>query len=331
MSVVTARNLNVTLPGKPSPVKALAGVDLEISAGSLFVLLGPNGAGKTTFMRCITGLIQPTEGSISVFTIEKNRRENLSRLGILIENAGVYGRLNAFEYLSFFGSFFKIENLKSRIQTCAEEMGLTLDAKPVAKLSQGNKQKLHLVRSVLHKPDLLLWDEPTDHLDPLSQKQILKYLRRYLKESGATALVATHRLEQMESVASHFGFLSYGKLTKSGTREEILNENKSSRVRIGFELIGVGDTNQIGLTKKIRTTAEEISHVFDFKIENVLEGVPQANETGAGYFFLQIELKQTSTSLSQIVKALVDKGLPVSLVEPLQPSLSDVYSRWIPT
>ena len=328
MSVVTARNLHVTIPSKSIPVKALAGVDLNISAGSLFVLLGPNGAGKTTFMRCITGLIQPTEGSISVFTIEKNRRENLSRLGILIENSGVYGRLNAFEYLSFFGSFFKIENLKARIYTCADELGLTLDQKPVAKLSQGNKQKLHLVRSLIHHPKLLLWDEPTDHLDPISQKQILRYLKRYLQESGATALVATHRLEQMESVASHFGFLAHGKLLKQGTREEILNPNKITRVKVGFELKGMDEADQEVMTKKILKTVEEVSRLIDFKMEKDAEDL---NEMGSNYFFLRLELNPNFTSLTQIVKALVDKGLPVSLVETLQPTLSEVYSKWIPT
>lgn len=316
MSVVSARNLSVTLPSRPSPVRALSGVNTEIAKGQLFVLLGPNGAGKTTLMRCITGLILPTEGTISVFADAS--RTKLSRLGVLIENSGVYGKLNAFEYLTFFGGFFEIKNLSQRIKACAEAMGLALDQKPVAKLSQGNRQKLHLVRSVLHCPELLLWDEPTDHLDPVSQQQILGYLKRYLAESGATALVATHRLEQMESVATHFGFLANGKLVQTGSRESILQTTGATRIRLGFEL---------GDPENIIQTLTGLAKIHSFQIENLEASL--VTPISQNKFSIIIQVNTKSMALPSLLRILASQNLPLGTFEPILPTLADAYTRWI--
>ncbi|MEO6096026.1 MAG: ABC transporter ATP-binding protein, partial [Fibrobacteria bacterium] len=164
-SVIAAKGLRVAFRAKSGSVEALRGLDLAIPRGSLFVLLGPNGAGKTTLMRCITGLVRPTGGSISVFGSGGSQslgsrgsdssgagsdapRARLGRMGVLIENPGAYARLNTREYLSFFGSFYSIPDLEARIRGLCGELGLELGPKPVAKLSQGNRQKLQLARSL---------------------------------------------------------------------------------------------------------------------------------------------------------------------------------------
>ena len=316
-SVLVVRDLHVSFPAKQGQVVALAGVDLEISSGSLFVLLGPNGAGKTTLMRCITGLVPPTRGSVSVLgehLVAKSKygggtisdRSRLARLGVLIENPGLYGRLNAQEYLTFFGAFYQIKDLDVRIRTLCAELDLALDGKRIAKLSQGNRQKLQLVRSLLHSPDFLLWDEPTDHLDPVSQQQVLEYLQRYLRETGATALVATHRLEQMEGAASHFGFIAHGKLIRTGTSEEILvNEEGGERARFGFAR---------------PLFADELSGLDAELGVEIFPGPAEA---------LEIRAPDLRSRMPSLIKALVRRDLPLALVEPLRPGLADVYARWI--
>ncbi len=312
--VISARSLCVTFGSKGGSVDALRGFDLDIPKGALFVLLGPNGAGKTTLMRCITGLVEPTEGSISVFDGRngngKDRSARLARMGVLIENPGQYGRLNTLEYLSFFGSFYAIPDLKDRIRGLCAELGLDPDGKPVAKLSQGNRQKLQLARSLLHRPELLLWDEPTDHLDPVSQRQVLTYLRGYLGESGATALVATHRLEQLENVGSHFGFLAQGSLKGAGTRAEILDGDSGhemGRARVGF-------------ARAVRP--EELSWLiggFAARME-----FPPA-EAG----LVDISGPGLRDRMPEMIKALVDRNLPVASVEPYRTTLADVYQRLV--
>jgi ABC-type multidrug transport system ATPase subunit len=339
-SVLCARDLHVTFPSGQGPVEALGGVDLAIPKGSLFVLLGPNGAGKTTLMRCITGLVRPTRGAMSVFGIETGpvasgggpvassgvsprsteARARLSRMGVLIENPGLYGRLNAREYLTFFGSFYGLDGpgspkgrdgLEARIRGLCGELGLALDGKSVAKLSQGNRQKLHLARSLLHRPELLLWDEPTDHLDPLSQRQVLQYLRGYLDDTGATALVATHRLEQMEGAASHFGFLAHGKLLRAGTRGEILGDGD-----------GRGqETARLGFARPLR--ADELAGLgseLGFEMESPASPASlEADIRGAGL----------RARLPGIIKAMVLRDLPLASVEPRRPGLAEVYERWL--
>lgn len=318
ISVLDARNLQVTFPSRHAPVQALNGVDLQIRSGALFVLLGPNGAGKTTLMRCITGLVKATAGSLSVFG-SPSHRSNLERMGVLIENPGHYSRMDARAYLSFFGGFYSIEGLQARIDGLCGEFGLILDGKPVAKLSQGNRHKLQLVRSLLHRPDFLLWDEPTDHLDPVSQKQILQYLRRYLSETGATALVATHRLEQMESVASHFGFLVHGKLMRAGIREEILSDEDSAEAfKLGFarglsrdELNGLAETFKIEIEIKIE---------IQIKLESSTVVAPGT---------VVIKGQRLGQRMPLVIREIINRNLPLATVEPIKPTLSDIYERWV--
>jgi ABC-2 type transport system ATP-binding protein len=311
-NAVSAQGLGVTFPGKPSPVEALRGVDLDIPKGSLFVLLGPNGAGKTTLMRCITGLVHPARGALSVLgspppgAAAKGAdpaRGSLARIGVLIENPGAYGRLDVREYLSFFSSFYGAGGVGSaaeaRIRDLCTQFGLELGGKPVSKLSQGNRQKLQLIRSLLHSPDLLLWDEPTDHLDPESQREVLGYLRSYLDRTGATALVATHRLEQMEKPASHFGFIRQGRIVKAGTREEILSARAPGAVRFRFASPPPG-----GVT---------------FLEEGGIQAAPA--EDGA-----VVSGPGVAEKTPALVAALVARGAQVTAVEPQRAGLPEIYA-----
>ena len=331
-------------------MEALRGVDLAIPRGSIFVLLGPNGAGKTTLMRCITGLVRPTGGSISVFgalaagslaagsadaesglsgsasktsgTQESDgaSRQRLARMGVLIENPGAYGRLDVREYLAFFGSFYGIPDIDGRIRSLCGLLGLEMGPKPVAKLSQGNRQKLQLARSLLHRPELLLWDEPTDHLDPASQQDVLTYLRSYLEESGATALLATHRLEQVEAVASHFGFLSQGILAAAGSREEILDAVQAPiagqaimwRARLGF-------ARSIRPEELTWLSAPAGPQGFAARIEAV-DGENR---------MLDVSAPDLRGRMPELIKALVERGLPLASAEPRRTTLAETYQRFV--
>lgn len=302
---VEATGLRVTFPSRRGPVDALKGLDLRIPKGSLFVLLGPNGAGKTTLMRSITSLVRPTSGSIRVFGSEaahgRDRAARLKRIGVLIENPGAYGRLDAREYLSFFASFYGAQDMDRRIEELCDGFGLALDGKRVSKLSQGNRQKLQLVRSLLHSPDLLLWDEPTDHLDPEAQAHVLGYLGGYLRKQGATALLATHRLEQMEALGTHFGFLKQGRLALAGTRAEILGGGPSE-VRIGFAAAPSpaaveSAASELGLTARLDGDSAVVS--------------------GCGL----------DESIPALVKALALADLPIRAVEPVRATLSEIYGK----
>ncbi len=247
-------------------------------------------------------------------------RARLARMGVLIENPGQYGRLDAREYLSFFGSFYPITDLAARIREICGELGLELDRKPVSKLSQGNRQKLQLARSLLHRPDLLLWDEPTDHLDPASQMDVLTYLRSYIAETGATALVATHRLEQMESTATHFGFLARGTLLAAGTRSGIMDAPpQPGGAGNGVDVAGRA---RLGFSRPL--WPEEMAWLaaaFSAQVEPVPEDSGQVDISGP-------DLRRR---MPELIKAMVERNLPVASVEPRRTTLAEVYQRLVGT
>jgi ABC-2 type transport system ATP-binding protein len=333
-AAVSARNLKVTYRSKAGPVEALRGVDLDIPKGSLFALLGPNGAGKTTLMRCITGLVEPTSGTLAVLGAgERGSRARLARMGVLIENPGQYGRLDAREYLAFFGSFYAIPDLKDRIRDLCGEFGLDLDGKPVAKLSQGNRQKLQLARSLLHRPELLLWDEPTDHLDPMSQRAVLTYLRGYLSGSGATALVASHRLEQIETVATHFGFLAHGNLKAAGDKARILEGAGSGGMgqgvgrepcpkrEPGLERL---ERAQLGFARPLG--AEETAKLDAGLSERFAARLQASPADGTRFDVAGPGLRER---MPELIRAVVEWNLPLSSAQPYRDALSDIYQRWV--
>jgi ABC-2 type transport system ATP-binding protein len=341
-AVIRASNLGVSFRSKQGRVEALRGVELSIPKSSLFVLLGPNGAGKTTLMRCITGLVRPTSGSIAVFGAAatgpeaqepgpvpaESPRARLARMGVLIENPGAYGRLNTREYLSFFGSFYAVADLDARIRHLCGELGLETGAKPVAKLSQGNRQKLQLARSLLHRPELLLWDEPTDHLDPASQRDVLAYLRGYLAESGATALVATHRLEQMETVATHFGFLARGGLIAAGEGDAILDQAADGADGAdGVEGAADGGLRaRLGFSRSVR--AEELAWLTadGAAWAGFAARAQTADATGSGTQW-DVSGPDLRGRMTALIKAMVERGLPLASAELRRASLAEVYHR----
>jgi ABC-2 type transport system ATP-binding protein len=307
-AVVEATDLRVSFPSRRGPVEALRGVDLAVPRGALYVLLGPNGAGKTTLMRTIASLLRPGRGCLRVFgeeaseAREDGRAARLRRIGVLIENPGTYARLDARGYLSFFGSFYGVQDLPRRIDELCAGFGLDLDSKPAAKLSQGNRQKLQLIRSLLHSPELLLWDEPTDHLDPEAQTQVLAYLRSYLERGGGTALVATHRLEQMEGAATHFGFLRRGRLVHGGERDAVL-DGDGRRARIGFARA---------------VSAEE----FEGPAREL--GLAAEADSESAALFSGPALRER---LPGLVKALALRDLPIQAVTPVRPTLAEIYGK----
>jgi len=142
--------------------------------------------------------------------------------GLLIENPGVYKRLSVREYLKFFGGFYNIANLDSRIDQDCAELGLDALDLPLDKLSLGNRQKVQLVRTLLHRPRLALLDEPVSNLDPLSRERVWNWLRHLNQNEGITAVVCSHVLGEIAGICSHVGLLKQGRFLINGTLGQVL-------------------------------------------------------------------------------------------------------------
>jgi lantibiotic transport system ATP-binding protein len=196
----------------------LQDINLEVPKGSIYGFLGPNGAGKTTTLRLLLGLLKNQEGTIRLFGLDpaKDRLEVLRRLGSLIEQPSLYSHLTARENLEIYRRVYKAP--KERVETVLQLVDLAGTGKKKAKqFSLGMKQRLSIAVALLHNPELLILDEPTNGLDPNGIIDTRELIRRLNREAGVTIIVSSHILAEVEKMASHVGIIHKGKMLFQGT------------------------------------------------------------------------------------------------------------------
>lgn len=192
---------------------ALHGLDLAVRRGEVFGFLGPNGAGKTTTIRLLLDLIRPTAGRVEVLGLDPRRqgREVRRRVGYLPGELALYDRLTGRELLTYLG------HLRDGVDwTHAESLVRRLDldlTRPIGALSRGNEQKVGLVQALMHRPKLLILDEPTGGLDPLVQREFHRLVREASGE-GRTVFLSSHVLGEVERVADRVGIIRRGQLVE---------------------------------------------------------------------------------------------------------------------
>jgi ABC-2 type transport system ATP-binding protein len=192
---------------------ALNGVDLEVARGEVFGFLGPNGAGKTTTIRLLLDLIRPTAGRAQVLGLDSRRNsvQIRRRVGYLPGEPALYGDLTGQETLTYLGSLRGGVDAV-RIEELAERLGADLSRR-VRELSAGNKQKVGLIQAFMHRPELLILDEPTNGLDPLVQ-QTFHALVLAAKAQGQTVFLSSHVLSEVERIADRVGIIRAGRLVQ---------------------------------------------------------------------------------------------------------------------
>lgn len=201
---------------------AVAGLSLAVPAGVIFGLLGPNGAGKTTTLRMIMDILAPDSGEILLFG-RRRLAGDLRRIGYLPEERGLYRKMTVVDQLLFLA---EIHGLKRRQALPAVEAWLARveladwGRKRVEELSKGMQQKVQLIGTVLHQPEILILDEPFSGLDPINQGLFKELLLDYRRQ-GRTILFSTHGMEQAEKLCDHIGLISHGRLVLAGELREI--------------------------------------------------------------------------------------------------------------
>lgn len=224
-------DLSFSYPGTSS--RALDRVNLSVNAGETFALLGPNGAGKTTLLRILCGRLSPASGKLRI--AERFRRGNaldLSRCGILLESPGVYPKLSIEEYLRFFAAFYTTENVTERILVLAKKLELPSLSSRMGELSHGTRQKVQIARALVHRPALLLLDEPVANLDPCAREAVWDLLESWKRECDGTLVVCSHILSEMERVATSFAILYRGKVLCEDFVENLRTDEFTIDVRI---------------------------------------------------------------------------------------------------
>lgn len=220
-------------------------VNLHVEAGEVLALLGPNGAGKTTTVRMLTSILRPTSGSATVagFDVVRDAPQVRSSVGVLTEMHGLYDRMPADEYLDFFGQLYQMSRSlrQNRIWELLERFGLAQDAKRrIGEYSKGMRQKLALARSLLHRPPVLLLDEPTSAMDPESARLVRDALLE-LRSAERAIVICTHNLMEAEELADKIAIIYHGQIIASGSPEELTRALLGSpeyEVRLGIPLNG---------------------------------------------------------------------------------------------
>jgi len=204
---------------------AVDGIDLEVPAGQLFGFLGPNGAGKTTTLRMIAGILQPSAGTVEIggIDIAKNPTAAKSKLGFIPDRPFIYEKLTGLEFLHFVAGLYG--EAGSTVEHRARELLALFDLEEwahelVESYSHGMRQKLIIGSAFIHRPDVLVVDEPMVGLDPKAAR-ILKDLFREYVHRGHTIMMSTHTLEVAEALCDRIGIIQDGKIRALGTLDEL--------------------------------------------------------------------------------------------------------------
>jgi len=243
-------------------VKAVNGISFDVKKGEVFGLLGPNGAGKTTTIKLLLGLLEPNQGDISIMGLNPETEEVQikSRTGYVSEEPLIFKSLTPKDLFNFIASIRKLnaEETTERAQEYLESLGaLEYYDQLVATLSHGNKQKIQIISSILHDPDLLILDEPLSGLDAKSVKVVKEIIDIHI-ENGGAVLFSTHIMEIAEDLCDRIAIMNRGKIVGIGTMDEL--RQQADQVGANLEDVFLRLTEQdVGVNEIVKKLRKSFS------------------------------------------------------------------------
>ncbi|MEZ5036687.1 MAG: ATP-binding cassette domain-containing protein [Chitinophagales bacterium] len=280
--------------------QALADVSFSIEAGKIYGLLGPNGAGKTTLIRIITQIFYPDSGTV-FFDGEPLLNKHLNQIGYMPEERGLYKKMKVGEHLQYFAQLrnFSKNEAKERIDFYIKKFEIeSWLNKEIVDLSKGMQQKVQFIATILHRPKLLILDEPFSGLDPINS-EVIKDAIFELNNNGTTVLFSTHRMENVEEICSDIILMNQGKKILEGKVSDIKQQFKNNLYRINF------------------SKAIEVS-IFPVDVEIQEKGLD----------FIVIKLSEHK-NITQLLKKLIDTGMPIVGVQEILPSIHQIFIQQV--
>lgn len=304
--MIEVKHLAKTFAGK----KALDGFSLSIADGELFGLVGPNGAGKTTLMKILATLLPPTLGSVSIhnFDVRHDPQEIKRAVGYLPDQPGLYQEMRIREFLQFFADAFHIPRSEqdTRIDQALTQSGLADRTDSfVEELSFGWKQRLLLTKSLLHRPRVLLLDEPATGLDPIARLDLRKQLKQ-LNAEGTTILISSHILGDLEDICSRVAFISAGKNVAGPDGQNVIQLRKLD------QLIRVYEVEVLGASETV---------------DRALQAVPSIKIVQMDGSKVWLEVRGGDAEAAGLLKTLIDSGIEVIKFDRRAGSLEKTYQN----
>ena len=289
--------------------QAVDGVSFSVQPGEVMALLGPNGAGKTTTVRMLTSILKPSSGWARVAGHDVVAEPAAVRrsVGVLTENHGLYMRMRAEEYLLFFGELYGIPPAacRQRAGELLERFGLTEAAgRRLGEYSKGMRQKLALIRAMLHDPPVLLLDEPTSAMDPLSARLVRDAITDLRLEKRAIIL-CTHNLTEAEQLADHIAVISRGRIIAHGTPAQL------KRDWLGPALL------ELRVARSLNGVVESLKDLV--------------HVVASGEDWLRYEAEAPATMNPLVLQRLASQQVPVVTLSEVPRTLEDVYLQVVGT
>ncbi|MCA1012448.1 ABC transporter ATP-binding protein [Halobacillus halophilus] len=293
-SVMQLKNVSKTIKNK----QIIKGLDFEIYSGEVFGFLGPNGAGKTTTIRMMVGLMDMTNGDVLIQgnSVNKDFKKAIRHVGGIVENPEMYpfmsGRKNLLHYSRMIPGI-----TEERIQEVIRLVGLENRIKDkVGKYSLGMRQRLGIAQALLHKPTILILDEPTNGLDPAGIREVRAYIRRLAAEEGVAVIVSSHILSEMEMMCDRIGIIKNGELISIQSVEDALQQTD---------------------TKEVSVEASPIDRAQEFLKQKVDSPVQLDSNT--------VTFNSTREQIPGIISGLVNEGIDIYSVNVNRSTLEDKF------
>ena len=284
---------------------ALDHLNLDIEEGEIFGLLGPNGYGKTTAINCMLALLKYDKGTITIFgkEMQPNSYDIKKNIGVVMQNVAVFDQMTVRENIDYFcGLYIKDKSKRKELVEEAIEFAGLEDFQKMRpkKLSGGLLRRLNIACGIVHKPRLIIMDEPTVAVDPQSRNKILEGILS-LNRQGSTIIYTSHYMEEVEQICSRIAIIDHGRVLATGTTEELK------------KMIKTGETitiEAIALDEELLTDIRTLPHVFDVIYDNQV---------------LKIRLSGAKHNLVRILNYLQERDISFGRVFSELPTLNDVF------
>ncbi|MCH2212666.1 MAG: ABC transporter ATP-binding protein [Fuerstiella sp.] len=291
---------------------ALDSLSMQLDRGRILGLIGPNGAGKTTAISILVGLARPTSGSAYIAGVDcvRDARQIRQLVGYMPDTFGSYDNMRVHEYLDFFGAAFCIGRGErgKRIEAVMETTQSTyMKDRYVETLSHGMKQKVGIARTLLHDPQVLIFDEPANGLDPQARIEMRELLLR-LAEMGKTLIVTSHILPELARICDQVAMITHGRLRAFGTLEEIMREISQEQT-IEVQLLSADQLDEA--TRVVREFVDQ-------------EKSPQITASAAEAT-VRFRTVKSEADVTKLLGQLVAAGIAVSRFGEIQSNLEDVF------